>query len=115
MRNLTRRELQIAALVFKGSTNHQIATTLSISVSTVKVHVKSILKTLALQNRTQLAVWYWRANQLAQTLKEPQVCQLASTSAPVAKTSAEATGLTTKPSPSSIVASAPTGGRRAVS
>jgi len=55
---LTDRELQILKEVAKGFRNKQIADTLFISESTVKVHMKSLLKKLQVPSRTAATVLY---------------------------------------------------------
>lgn len=54
---LTPREEQILALIAKGASNKLIARDLDLSVGTVKVHVKHILKKLKLKTRVEAAVW----------------------------------------------------------
>jgi DNA-binding NarL/FixJ family response regulator len=54
--SLTRRELDIIGLVVRGQTNQQIARRLSISVSTVKRHVRHIGAKLGVCDRVQAAV-----------------------------------------------------------
>jgi DNA-binding NarL/FixJ family response regulator/Tfp pilus assembly protein PilF len=54
---LSRRELEIAALVAQGLTNRQIADRLFLSVRTVESHVDSALGKLDFRTRTQLATW----------------------------------------------------------
>ena len=56
--NLTKREKQIMAEVAKGLSNKEISETLLISEGTVKVHVKSLLKKLAIKSRVEAAVLY---------------------------------------------------------
>lgn len=53
---LTPRESEIATLVAGGRSNKQIAADLSLSYSTVKNHVSSILEKLDLEHRTQIAI-----------------------------------------------------------
>jgi two-component system nitrate/nitrite response regulator NarP len=55
---LTDRELQILSLVAKGYRNKQIADRLLITESTVKVHMKSLLKKLCVPSRTAATVLY---------------------------------------------------------
>jgi two-component system nitrate/nitrite response regulator NarL len=57
LNGLSDRELQILSHVRKGGQNKQIANDLKISDGTVKVHLKSILKKIHVQNRTQAAIW----------------------------------------------------------
>ena len=54
---LTERELYVLRLVSSGATNAEIAEKLSISINTVKSHLKSILGKLQLENRTQAATY----------------------------------------------------------
>lgn len=56
--DLTEREMQILQQVAKGLRNKQIADTLFISESTVKVHMKSLLKKLKVPSRTAATVLY---------------------------------------------------------
>jgi two-component system nitrate/nitrite response regulator NarL len=57
LNGLSDREMQILSHVRKGGQNKQIANDLKISDGTVKVHLKSILKKIHVQNRTQAALW----------------------------------------------------------
>jgi DNA-binding NarL/FixJ family response regulator len=50
---LTERELQLLQLVSLGLSNRAIAQRLSISLNTVKYHLKNILQKLDVQNRTE--------------------------------------------------------------
>lgn len=54
---LTERELYVLRLVASGATNSEIAEKLSISINTVKSHLKNILAKLQLENRTQAATY----------------------------------------------------------
>lgn len=55
---LTARQQQVYDLIVsRGSSNKHIAKTLSISESTVKLHIGAILKKYGVRNRTQLAVF----------------------------------------------------------
>jgi len=53
-KNLTPREQEVTALVCQDYTNRQIATHLSISLSTVKTHVHNVLVKFGLRYRTDL-------------------------------------------------------------
>jgi two-component system nitrate/nitrite response regulator NarL len=55
--NLSDRELEILRCLAKGEPNKVIAANLEIAESTVKVHLKSILRKIHVENRTQAAVW----------------------------------------------------------
>jgi two-component system, NarL family, nitrate/nitrite response regulator NarL len=57
VRGLSRRELMILRSLTEGASNKVIALKLVITESTVKVHMKAILRKLRLQNRTQAAIW----------------------------------------------------------
>jgi len=54
---LTERELYVLRLVASGAANSEIAEKLSISINTVKSHLKNILGKLQLENRTQAATY----------------------------------------------------------
>jgi predicted ATPase/DNA-binding CsgD family transcriptional regulator len=54
---LTVREREVAALIARGLSNHQIADRLVISERTVANHVHSILGGLDFRNRAQVAAW----------------------------------------------------------
>ena len=55
--DLSSRELEIIACLANGDPNKFIARKLDITESTVKVHLKAILRKLDLCNRTQAAIW----------------------------------------------------------
>lgn len=55
--NLTRRELEITALIAEGLSNKEIATRLRIEVQTVKNHVHNILDKLKLNGRREAAAY----------------------------------------------------------
>ena len=55
--SLSRREMLILRMLMQGASNKTIALKLGITKSTVKVHMKAILRKLRLQNRTQAAIW----------------------------------------------------------
>jgi pimeloyl-ACP methyl ester carboxylesterase/DNA-binding CsgD family transcriptional regulator len=54
---LTNRELEVAALVADGLTNHSIATRLSIAPRTAEAHVDNIRRKLEVHSRAQIAAW----------------------------------------------------------
>ncbi len=53
---LTRRQRDVLGLISKGKSNKLIADALTMSESTVKAHVKQIIKRLRVANRTQAAL-----------------------------------------------------------
>ena len=55
---LTRRELEVAALIASGMTNRQIAERLVISRRTAEGHVERILTKLGFAARSQVAAWF---------------------------------------------------------
>jgi two-component system, NarL family, nitrate/nitrite response regulator NarL len=54
---LTEREAQILYGLAQGHSNRKIADTCDITEATVKVHVKSILRKIGVENRSQAAIW----------------------------------------------------------
>ena len=54
---LSERELEVARLVAQGLGNQEIATTLFISLSTVKTHLSTVQTKLHLRNRVEVAIW----------------------------------------------------------
>ncbi len=56
-RQLTRREREVLAAIARGSTNTEIAQSLSVSLETVKTHVQRVLHKLGVTDRTQAAVY----------------------------------------------------------
>ena len=65
LQQLTRRELEIVALLADGATNKEIASGLNVSVATVKAHLTSIFRKLEQPDRLRLALYLTQAsNQL---------------------------------------------------
>jgi two-component system nitrate/nitrite response regulator NarP len=56
IKELSRRELQIAKLVSEGKRNQEIADVTSIGVGTVKVHISRIFKKLKVTSRVDLTL-----------------------------------------------------------
>ena len=54
---LSPREREILAFIAGGASNKEIARTLEVAESTVKIHVQHILRKLELTSRVQAAVW----------------------------------------------------------
>lgn len=57
---LSRRELEVAALVAEGLSNREIHDKLFIAERTVDNHVQHIFNKLNFNSRTQIAAWYIR-------------------------------------------------------
>lgn len=60
LKTLTPREKDIAELVAQGLSNKEIAEELYIGEGTVRNNLSTILDKLALRDRTQIAIHYWR-------------------------------------------------------
>jgi two-component system nitrate/nitrite response regulator NarL len=54
---LSQREREILIRLAEGDSNKQIARLCNITESTVKVHLKAILRKITVHNRTQAAIW----------------------------------------------------------
>lgn len=54
---LTNRETEILGCLTEGAPNKMIARQLGITEATVKIHVKSLIRKIGVQNRTQAALW----------------------------------------------------------
>jgi len=54
---LSARELEILSFVVAGDSNKAIARTCQLAESTVKIHLKTILRKIRVRNRTQAAIW----------------------------------------------------------
>ena len=54
---LSEREAQVLDCFVKGHPNKVIAHTCNVTEATVKVHMKSILRKIRVENRTQAAIW----------------------------------------------------------
>ena len=55
-RRLTAREIEVLRLMAQGRTNRQIASSLTVSPGTVRVHVQHIIAKLEVSDRTEAAV-----------------------------------------------------------
>jgi DNA-binding NarL/FixJ family response regulator len=58
--NITEKEMDIITLVAEGLSNKEIANKLYLSEGTVRNTLSTILEKLALRDRTQLAVFYYK-------------------------------------------------------
>lgn len=61
---LTDREEQVLVIVACGRTNAEIADDLSISLSTVKTHLASLMTKLGARNRVELAMWAYETDRM---------------------------------------------------
>ena len=61
MRGLTEREREVVRAIADGMSNAEVAAALFMSEGTVRNHISAILAKLGLRNRTQIAVYYYRA------------------------------------------------------
>lgn len=57
----TDREGDVLYQVAQGLSNKEIAEKLFLSEGTVRNYISTLLEKLSLRDRTQLAIWYWRA------------------------------------------------------
>lgn len=57
LKELTRKEIEIALLIGEGKSNKEVANQLFITEGTVKNHITKILDKLELRDRTQLAIY----------------------------------------------------------
>jgi DNA-binding NarL/FixJ family response regulator len=61
---LTEREEEVLVTVALGRTNAEIADDLSISLSTVKTHLASLMNKLGARNRVELAMWAYETDRM---------------------------------------------------
>jgi len=61
---LTDREEEVLVTVALGRTNAEIANELSISLSTVKTHLASLMNKLGARNRVELAMWAYETGRM---------------------------------------------------
>lgn len=61
VQQLTQRECQVLVLLAAGMTNKEIASQLSLSEKTIRNYMSEMLSKLRFKNRTQLAIWAWKA------------------------------------------------------
>lgn len=61
MTELSRRQHEVMKLLCQGYSNKKLAETLDLTESTVKVHIRHILRVLGCNNRTEAALWYYKA------------------------------------------------------
>lgn len=68
--NLNDREQEILGEIAEGYNNKEIARNLCLSEGTVRNYVSSMLEKLALRDRTQLAIYYYKTKQLSKYLEQ---------------------------------------------
>jgi len=56
-RGLSEREIDVLRRLGSGSSNKEIARAMRISDGTVRVHLRSVLRKIGAENRTQAAIW----------------------------------------------------------
>jgi DNA-binding NarL/FixJ family response regulator len=61
---LTDREEEVLLTVARGRTNAEIADELTISMSTTKTHLASLMMKLGARNRVELAMWAYETNRV---------------------------------------------------
>ncbi len=69
---LTKRELQIAALVCQGIANKEIAGRLGVCEGTVKSHLHAIYRKLRVRNRSELIIAFWGQQKARRSLTSEQ-------------------------------------------
>lgn len=62
MDSLTERERTLMGLLAKGYSNKQLARELSISVNTVKFHLRSVFEKLSVNSRAQAIAYYYSSS-----------------------------------------------------
>jgi NarL family two-component system response regulator LiaR len=62
--SLTRREREVLALLARGQSTQQIASTLTITVSTVDTHIGNVLDKLSVSSRAEAVAWVWQCGVL---------------------------------------------------
>ncbi|EWY35698.1 hypothetical protein N825_37480 [Skermanella stibiiresistens SB22] len=71
VRGLTTREREILQSLVGGASNKLIANRLGITEATIKVHLKTLLRKLDVNNRTQAAIWAMNNGFAAETTAAP--------------------------------------------
>mgnify|MGYP003909274857 CR=1 FL=1 len=68
---LSEREEEVLKGVVRGHSNKMIARTCGVTDATIKVHMKSILRKIRVENRTQAAIWALEQGYSADTNRRP--------------------------------------------
>jgi len=66
------RELQVLEILQNGKSNKIIARELGLSETTIKVHIKNVLRKLGASNRTEAAIWMTKHRRLSANLNGHQ-------------------------------------------
>ncbi|WP_433223983.1 response regulator [Dactylosporangium sp. CS-047395] len=66
---LTPREEEVLIAVAQGLSNHDIASSLFISLSTTKTHLASLMAKLGARNRVEIAMWAYETGRIVPTGK----------------------------------------------
>lgn len=74
-RGLTNKQVEVLELIGVGHSNKEIAALLSISIETVKGHVKDILERLNAKNRMEASIIY-RHTQMQKAVLQNRVCTI---------------------------------------
>lgn len=61
---LTDREEEVAVAAARGRTNAEIAVELSISLSTVKFHLASLMNKIGVRNRVEIVIWAYETKRV---------------------------------------------------
>ena len=61
---LTPREIEIMTLLSKGLLNKEMADSLSLSLNTIKIHLKNIYQKLEVNNRLEAIIKYYKLDEL---------------------------------------------------
>lgn len=62
--NLTNREIEILHLLAEGWSNQHIASTMGLTIRTVKYHTGNIYSRIEVKSRSEAIVWAWKHNEL---------------------------------------------------
>jgi len=60
MQNLSEKEIELITLIAEGLSNKEISEKLFLSEGTVRNYISNLLQKLCLENRTQLAIFYYK-------------------------------------------------------
>jgi DNA-binding CsgD family transcriptional regulator len=63
MKNISKREMEVMALVSESMTNEEIAQKLFLSAKTVKTHIRNLFEKTGIRNRVEAILLYIRYKQ----------------------------------------------------